>query len=336
MAGAGAVGGELLVVRYLCQFRGSQRGSIGDALVRWMRTRHDELSFYTATQLCLVGRLSACETCEYLCDCIELSAHAEGPLPGFVWHHLAALLGSIDQSIEFCAPVHPSADSCRRLCAGVVDGSAARVSTSDIGEHLAASRDWWRDSVLSASSLGEFVTGVSALRVLERCQAAARSVDWAQFRAFEKLDISLKSGPKSAGDASEKEKVWRRLVMMHVSGYDCSVAFSAAFDAFSAPLTSTATVHRSTIVSDTLKLRRLPKKDFERVDLSPARLQLLTFQVIVCCHLFGQDSLFVLRALQVLCLHDSEAADACLGLLSCRNINVPRAIRLAELVYAES
>ena len=271
-------------------------------------------------------------------------------LDWFLWKHLACLLGRIKGSPRLERPVLASSDLYEHAGDYQADPICS-VSRSIASQFFSEQREWWGSTILNPNTLGNFVWGLtleeirSRLRRIELYPYAAAG-DIGSCGIFNPLgsdneDAIGESFILPVNDES-REVIWMELQTVLVKGCFASEHFRTLTQDPEDDDDSDFEAKRDTFypLSVLTAIAAGADKRGEGITtpylrLGAKQLEVLTYQIIVCCHLRTQDSLFVVRAVQLLCMHRSKRADICLEFLTRQGVNVERAILFANRMFSK-
>ena len=265
----------------------------------------------------------------------------------FLWKHLAFLLGKVKGTPNLDRPVLKSSDVYDYAGDFQADPICV-VPMSSPSQILFENRLWWGRTILNPNILGNFVWGVSQEEICSRLRRLELYPytpvhELSCCGVFGALDSEAQGQDceayKFPADEERKQLVWTELQAVLVKGCDVSHHFRKLMQDIEedSELEGKRDMFYPlpviTAIAAGIKKRDGIKTPYLR--LGAKQLEILTFKIIVCCHLRSQDSLFVLRAVQLLCMHRSKRADICVEFLLKNGVNVERAILLANRMYSK-
>ena len=337
----------------MCQFYSEQKDSILDFIKVWINDESSSSSCYIGWLLYEGGFITWGIILKIICDAVDL--HVSNMLfsrsktrcfrqfDWFLWKHLAIILGKIKGTPRLDRPVLATSDLYEYAGDYQADPICS-ISCSNATQFFIQQREWWGSTLFNPNSLGNFVWGL----LLEEIQSRLRRLELYPYETASDLGkCGVVSSPSiNVEDAisesfilpvsdETREAVWTELQTVLVKGCFASEHFRSLTQDIEDDSDFDTRKEIFYPLSVITAMAAGAEKRSEGVTtpflrLGAKQLEILTYQIIVCCHLRTQDSLFVIRAVQLLCMHRSKRADICIGFLMRQGVNVERAIVFAN------
>ena len=330
-----------LLSQFLCQFQATSKTAINDSFLRTLKSMPPSAaSVYFALLLHAMGSLSHGALLMALGSALESSIGLIQTPPSvlhFLYATLANELGTISPTPSKNDLVAPSSE----LYAYLPYLRTSKAVPLKPVLSLWETRQWWYGALFSFASQGSFLWGYNDSDINDRLydllggdsDVYTGEIVWASRGVRDWFYRGR------AEDADTQKMIWEELCLLQMKGFSNSEIFQR--EVFRGRLKDMSRVMSSFVPSQpeirvAAEAGKLSDSEpsFPIIELGDSLLEILTFQILICCHLKTQDCLFVVRGVQIFALQSGPTADECLLLLLQRGVNVRRAIKLSTLLYS--